>query len=346
MTQTSYFWDGLVTGDASLAPYDVAEFHERVWKIIFSNNDNQGVISNFENELKLSGISIAVNVASGAALVDGAFYQNTEEKSFSVPTPTTNPRIDRIVLRKDFVSQEIRLLRVEGTESATPVAPILGQTSESIWEVPLARLSVATDGTFDIFDDRDFCLTPLAGIGGFEKIGTLISDGDENELLFELRQPFSHVFAVIYGRANEFGTVPIVGVSMQFNQQTSGYNFQDIEAFNDGTVQAVVNAADDEVNFANLADSLSPAGHVGSAYSWLLNFSGVTLFKPIINVNGVYASNVSLEPSLIDATAAVFLDASLTELSADPLQAIRNFLVSVTTATFTKGTQIDFYGLR
>ncbi|MES2405559.1 MAG: hypothetical protein V4567_14660, partial [Pseudomonadota bacterium] len=51
-----------------------------------------------------------------------------------------NPRIDRVVLRADFVNNNIVLDVLQGTPAVSPAAPALTQNT-SIWEISLAQMS-------------------------------------------------------------------------------------------------------------------------------------------------------------------------------------------------------------
>jgi hypothetical protein len=53
-----------------------------------------------------------------------------------------NPRIDTVVLRKDWVLQTIRLVVLTGTPAGSPLPPTLTQTPGTRWEIPLADILV------------------------------------------------------------------------------------------------------------------------------------------------------------------------------------------------------------
>lgn len=84
-----------------------------------------------------------VLVSSGAANVNGTIYTNDANVSLSVdPNASGLTRIDTIILRKDVTAQTVRLVVLQGTPAASPVPPTLTQ-SASIWEIPLADLTLA-----------------------------------------------------------------------------------------------------------------------------------------------------------------------------------------------------------
>lgn len=203
MTERSYYWDGLVTGDATLAPYTAGRYTSN-WKNMFTRVDDEGVISDYQNELEVTGISGAVIVDTGAALVDGYFYTNTAQENVSISTPASNPRIDRIVLRKDSVAQTVRITLLDGTEAASPTAPSLTQTHGGQFEIPLAQVLITTAGVITVTDERDYCWTPLipAGIGLVE-IESLESDGSIDTLDWDdIPQIYKHLLVIAEAKSS------------------------------------------------------------------------------------------------------------------------------------------------
>lgn len=163
MTEKSYPWDGLVTGDASLAPY-VGDVWSDMWRKLFTSDRTlQGFIDNYANELVGSGAVSPVVISTGAAIVDGKFYENDAAVAVVIPTPAGATRIDRIVLRKDFAGQTVRITRIAGVEGGG--APALTQTDGTTWDVPLYRVSITTLGAITLTSERVKCQTPLSAGG-------------------------------------------------------------------------------------------------------------------------------------------------------------------------------------
>jgi hypothetical protein len=75
----------------------------------------------------------------------------TDEVVSSLPANVSgNPRIDRLVLRLDRSTRNVRTLYVQGTAAATPSAPALTQStsfSSGVFDFPLARWQVASGYT-------------------------------------------------------------------------------------------------------------------------------------------------------------------------------------------------------
>jgi hypothetical protein len=156
MTETSYPWAGEATGDAG--PYSDDQWTDLYRALFTRDRSSEGVLRPSDSEglddLEVSGVASPVDVASGEAIVDGKFYMNDDVVEVAIPTPTANPRIDRIVLRKDWTSQTVRVTRIEGTESATPSAPAITQTDGSAWDIPLAQVHITTGGVITVTDER------------------------------------------------------------------------------------------------------------------------------------------------------------------------------------------------
>lgn len=163
MAEISWYWGGSSTGDAANAPYDDDEFSD-IWRKLFQlDRTTMGYISGYLSELALATPdNLTVRVASGAALVDGKLYENDSNFDISIPTPSGSTRIDRIVLRKSWADQEVRLFRIGGVEGGG--APAITQTDGVTWDIILAEISVTTVPVITLTDQRIEILTPLANI--------------------------------------------------------------------------------------------------------------------------------------------------------------------------------------
>lgn len=154
MTERSYPWGGTVIGDATLAPYSDDEWSD-LWSLMFQQDrTSQGVLFNWLNELAVSGTATPVLVASGAALVDGKLYESDGAIAVAIPTPSGATRIDRIVLRKDWALQTVRVTRIAGVEGGG--APSVTQTDGITWDISLATVSITTGGAITVTDARTF----------------------------------------------------------------------------------------------------------------------------------------------------------------------------------------------
>ena len=167
MAELSRPWDGTATGDATEAPYDAASEWARVNGALSGadgvlDSNRGGVVTGAVGdlfageELRLTTPTTAspLEVVEGVAVVDGTVYINTAAVQIAIPTPAALTRIDRIVLRKDFVLQTVRLTRRAGTEGGG--APALVQTPGVTWDIPLYQASITTLGVITVTDQRQF----------------------------------------------------------------------------------------------------------------------------------------------------------------------------------------------
>lgn len=152
MAEISYPFSGTITGDAG--PYSDATWSDR-WRKLFTNDrTDEGVLPNYTNELEITGATSPVSVNTGAAFCDGKFYENDSATSVTIPSPAVSTRIDRIVLRKSWVAQTVRLTRIEGIEGGG--VPALTQNDGTTWDVPLYQVSIAVGGGIALTDERVF----------------------------------------------------------------------------------------------------------------------------------------------------------------------------------------------
>jgi hypothetical protein len=177
MAETSRFWDGTSTGDATAAPYDAATEFAGVLKSIIAaaalQPDEGGVLAGQLNECATSGAATPISVAAGRAICYGTWYQADAAVSVAVPSPGASTRIDRIVLRKDWAAQTVRVTRIAGVEGGG--APALTQTAGVTWDTPLYQLSITTLGVITLTDQRRWIGLPrllFSQVGGTTIVNT------------------------------------------------------------------------------------------------------------------------------------------------------------------------------
>lgn len=170
MTEISYLWDGVVTGDATSAPYDRDEFNTYIFMLQAPNRvENRAFVSpNYGNNLRVysNDTAMSVTVDTGAAMIDGRFaYTLDTAVSLSIDPVSTSGyfRYDYVVLRSDKNAQTIRLAIIKGGETASEYSlsnPALVQIS-NFKEIPLAKIYVDDSGiVYDkyIYDMREFAM--------------------------------------------------------------------------------------------------------------------------------------------------------------------------------------------
>ncbi|MBA7515240.1 hypothetical protein ES705_07279 [subsurface metagenome] len=177
MTEYSRPWAGTTTGDAG--PYSDDQWTD-LWRYFFLfDRAAEGPIVGILNELEPTGVTSPVAVNTGVAMVDGKFYLNdASEEDVTIPTPTTNPRIDRIVLRKGWTAQTVRLYRIAGTEDPSPSPPSIDQTDGVTWDVMIAQVHITTSGTVTVTDEREFAWGPMSALYFVAQKQAVVLDGD------------------------------------------------------------------------------------------------------------------------------------------------------------------------
>lgn len=156
MTEKSYYWGGLVTGDATLAPYSDDEFsdNDRIW----ANYDRitNCVLPSYGNRLAATNPSgVIIRIATGAAIVDGKFYVNDAVKDLTLnAAPGSGTDYYSVVLDKDFAAQTVRL-GLNGPVNGGP-RPAVTQIDGTTWEVELYEVRQTSGGVITIIDRRFF----------------------------------------------------------------------------------------------------------------------------------------------------------------------------------------------
>lgn len=142
-----------------------ADSYEDRWRRMARVWAPSGVIGSVASGAYGASISgLTVTIARGTsgfaeAWVDGHMHRLvTADWSVTVPAnANSNDRVDRIVLRLNSVTNEIKLTHLQGTPAASPVAPAPTRIENGIWDVPLWQFTVPANSGAPIvglFDDR------------------------------------------------------------------------------------------------------------------------------------------------------------------------------------------------
>lgn len=130
------------------APYDSglgSNTMEATWRSMMRRNVVTGVVAGVLNEFLVFGDSsgMQVKISTGEAWIEGHWGQQATQVTQAVTTAhATLARLDRVILRNDFVNNKIEYDILTGTASGSPVLPSLTQNT-SVWEISLAVVSVA-----------------------------------------------------------------------------------------------------------------------------------------------------------------------------------------------------------
>lgn len=155
MAETSGPWDGTTVGDATIAPFDGPTEWAAMWRTMLNMDrlvNNGGVAFKVLNSYALSISGANINVDTGRAVVYGTWAQNSTVVAVAIPTPGGASRQDRIVLRKDWVAQTVRITRIAGIEGAGTPEPLV-QVAGTTWDIPLGVINVTTGGVITILPE-------------------------------------------------------------------------------------------------------------------------------------------------------------------------------------------------
>lgn len=162
MTQKSFFWAGVSIGDAQLNTDDI--FTDVFGMLLVYDRRYEGIVDTalvgYTGGLIVNGGAGSVTVQTGAAVVDGKPFTSDAAEVVAIPTPAASTRIDRIVLRKDFALQTVRITRIAGTEG-TGLPPDGVQIDGTTWDIKLAQVSITTAGVIVVTYEGRVIRTPL-----------------------------------------------------------------------------------------------------------------------------------------------------------------------------------------
>lgn len=181
MTEKSYFWSCAAIGDGGpdsfsqeavmnwLGAFGVT-YNPELTGIIPWKNTNNTYVKLFglaaiapTGELVPTYNSGTLTIDTGLAISGGIFYVNDTAVDFDIPTYKSGYAngVDRIVLRRELVTQTTRLTYVRST-GAGLTAPL--QNDLTYWDVPIARITLDGSGNYSsLTDDRQYVNSPSSG---------------------------------------------------------------------------------------------------------------------------------------------------------------------------------------
>jgi len=263
MAETSLPWGGTATGDAGA--YSDDNWSD-AWGSLFTyDRTTQGVVSTARTgytgmlEVTNPGTSV-IRVANGIAMVDGKLYFNTANIDETLDVPLTGTNYFRVVLKKDFVAQTVRLDIKEaagnsdGGASTAVAAPAVTQTDGTTWEISLATVTITVGPVVTITDTRAnvirkntrrFFVSPTTsqdGVTGSEMNGWPLVDGERATGMFCVPSDFVpstdiNVYPVIY---LDFAAGDVGDTLNIENQTWNSTDGENIALHNDSVGQAVV----------------------------------------------------------------------------------------------------------
>ena len=134
------------SGDGDIYEYTATEFNT-ILKAITGN----GVVKDSGNEMAITANGLTISVDTGIAFCEGRIGQLKAAKTLTLDA-AADTRTDLIVMRVDVANRLVSIEAKKGTTALTQ--------TEMIYEIPLAEVAVAADGTTTITDKRQFIYTP------------------------------------------------------------------------------------------------------------------------------------------------------------------------------------------
>ncbi|MBN3397137.1 hypothetical protein CF074_05425 [Clostridium botulinum] len=110
----------------------------------FSTFIGNGVFPNPANQLQVVAIdnNMQVRIKKGYAWINGYMYENTDDYILKLdPADGVLNRIDRIVLRLDFLERKIKAIVKKGQYASSPVAPVLQRDADA-YEIAIVDVYV------------------------------------------------------------------------------------------------------------------------------------------------------------------------------------------------------------
>ena len=134
MAEKSSFFTSL-NGDRKYKSSDFAEY--------FSTFIGNGVFPNpSTNLLVTSNGDMTINLSPGFAWINGYMYHNTDNLTLTVEhADSALKRIDRVVLKCDFINREIKAYVKKGSFASSPIAPNL-ERGVNAYELALSDILV------------------------------------------------------------------------------------------------------------------------------------------------------------------------------------------------------------
>lgn len=236
-----------------------AEVFRKYFAKFLSNGVYYGHYKNYgENGMKVTangGLGIKVN--AGAGIIEGADFENEEDKIFTLERPTSGNRIDRVVVKLDktLAIRETQLY-IKAGNGTTPATL---QRDDNIYEICLAEVTVKSNSNIEVADIVDKRTnSSLCGI-----VNSLISvDG---ETLYQQFQSYIDTVTENLVRKDQ-ENVTITGTFQDKNGGTSKNNFTDAYK---NKLDGIANNAN-KTTIENVLTSTSTANALSAAQGKIL----------------------------------------------------------------------------
>ncbi len=140
------FFDSEITGydEEGMPKFDRAESSDFLAAFI-SKIITNGVLADPGDCFQvIASEGMTLKIRPGFGIIQGRFAMDTQESTVTIPTaPTSYKRIDRVVLRANYLNRLCEIVVKTGTPDANPVPPdLLQPTSGDYYELGLALVAV------------------------------------------------------------------------------------------------------------------------------------------------------------------------------------------------------------
>lgn len=217
-----------------------AQIFRKYFRKFLSNGVYYGDYNNYgENSMKvIADGGMNIRISKGAGIIEGADFENTEEKVITLERPITATRVDRIVVQfnASLDTRATKLIVKQGTGENT-VAEL--QRDANIYEICIAEVTVRSTSNVTTADIKDTRLNKdICGL-----VNSLITvDGEE---LYQRFQDYIDSVTENLVRKDE-ENVTISGTFKDKNGGTSKNNFTDaykqkLDGIASGATKVVVN---------------------------------------------------------------------------------------------------------
>lgn len=168
----------------------------------FASFIGNGVFPNPTTNLQVIAAdnNMTVKLKSGKGWINGYFYENTDALVLNVDVADgVLNRIDRVVLRLDFVNREIKAYIKKGAFSSNAVAPTL-QRDANAYEIALADI-VVNKGIISIVQANITDLRSDINLCGY--VSGVVEQIDTTNLFIQFQSAFDIWFEHIKGQLSE-----------------------------------------------------------------------------------------------------------------------------------------------
>lgn len=191
--ERSSFFDAVLNGETYDRVY-LAEDYARYFSSFIGN----GVFPTPSTNLQVvQDVNMQVKIKAGKAWINGYFYENTEDLNLTIDVADgVLKRIDRVVLRLDFINREIKAYIKKGIFASAPIAPTLTRNAD-IYELGLADIlinngviNITQANITDIRQNNNYC-----GL-----VASVVQQIDTTDLFTQFQSTFDIWFENVKGQ--------------------------------------------------------------------------------------------------------------------------------------------------